>query len=378
MNITEFKSHFYGEEEFIHFNNSGQGLIPDVNRDLAIHWLQRFYREGSHSSLEAREQIEVTRQKLAVFIGASEDETSFFQTAASALSQVAFGIGLKNGDEILTWDQEYPSNFYPWRVAAEKSGARLIQIESEGWQTPLQKIINRVTGKTKVVAISWVQYQTGSVTDLKTLSQTLRHSGIWLVADVIQGVGVRPFNFHDCGFDAVCCGSHKWLCSSYGAAFMAIKRARIPELAPLAVGAMTYGTPDTEKSFAILPREDARRYEPGSKAMVPLIAMGTTLDLFASVGIGAIFGEACRLGDRLRSGLSTLGFKVVSPEGPIVAFGSSSQTTIEKVAQALKEGKVSFAQRGPGIRLSVHAYNRDAEVDRVLEILGLMSRQVPR
>ncbi|MFN7729134.1 MAG: aminotransferase class V-fold PLP-dependent enzyme [Bdellovibrio sp.] len=95
--------------------------------------------------------------QLARFIGADTSEVAFFQTTAAALSQAAMGIPLASGDEILTWDQEYPSNFYPWRMPAEKSGAKLIQVESENWLTPAQKILDRVTAKTKVIAVSWSQ-----------------------------------------------------------------------------------------------------------------------------------------------------------------------------------------------------------------------------
>ena len=372
MHLEAFKAHFCSDPEFIHFNNAGQSLIPDVNRDLAIAWLERFYKEGAFCSMEGWGQTEVTRQKLAKFIGAKTNEVAFFQTTASALSQVAASIPLKSDDEILIWDQEYPSNFYPWRIAAEKNGAKLTLVESENWQTPAQKILDRVTAKTRVIAVSWVQFQTGSVTDLRMLSQALKGSGIWLVADVIQGVGVRPFNFHESGFDVVCGGSHKWLCSSYGASFMAVKEARMMELEPHAFGAMTFGTPDTEKSFVIQPKADSSRYEPGSKSMIEVIAMGESLDLFTQFGIDNIFKESCRLGMRLQSGLKELSFEVIS-DGPIINFVTNEalkpQTKLQSIMKNLEDAKISFARRGPGVRLSLHAYNKDSEVDRILNLL---------
>jgi cysteine desulfurase/selenocysteine lyase len=370
MSIEQFKNHFYSGENFVHLNNSGQAPIPAVNRDLAQKWLNRLYSEGAFCAMEGWDETDRSREKLAQFIGAETKEVSFFQTTASALSQVAFGIPLSAGDEILTWDQEYPSNFYPWRIAAERNRAQLVQLKSENWQTPAKKILERVSDKTKAVAISWVQYQTGAVTDLKELSQALRGRNIWLVADVIQGVGVRPFNFHDSGFDVICGGSHKFLCSNYGAAFMAIRKERIKELAPLEFGAMTYGNPDTEKSFLNQPKAEALRYEPGSKAMVEIIALGATLDLFTQFGIEAISREACRLADRLRFGLKEQNFDVLSPEGPIVTFAPKSSLDLERLSQKLTDANISFARRGPGFRLSTHAFNRDSDIDRALKCLA--------
>ena len=366
ISIADFKSHFYSGNDFIHLNNSGQALIPDLNRDLAYHWLQKLYKEGAFCSNPGWDQTEITRQKLAHFIGADPTEVSFFQTTASALSQVALGLKLQPLDEILIWDQEYPTNYYPWSQAAEKNMARLIQVESENWQTPVAKILNRVTEKTRVIAVSWVQYQTGAVTDLKELSTALKGRDIWLVADVIQGVGVRPFNFRDTGFDVVCGGSHKWLCSSYGAAYMAIKKARIPELAPYEVGAMTYGTPDTVKTTTNLPKADSSRYEPGSKAMVEVIAMQASLDLLQSCGIENIFGESGRLAAKLADGLKER-FQVLT-NGPIVNFAPENPADLAAIMKKLTDAKVSYAKRGPGIRLSVHAYNRDSEIERVVNL----------
>ena len=79
MNIEEFKSHFYTGKELIHLNNAGQSLIPDVNRKLATHWLDRFYNEGAFCAQIGWDQTEFTRKKLAEFIGAHHDEVSFFQ-----------------------------------------------------------------------------------------------------------------------------------------------------------------------------------------------------------------------------------------------------------------------------------------------------------
>lgn len=370
MNVKDFKNHFYFSENQAQLNNAGQAQIPDVNKICIQKWTDRFFKEGALCAMEGWNQTEVTRNKLAKFIKANPNEVAFVQTTASALSQAAFGIPLNEGDEILTWDQEYPSNFYPWRIAAERRKAKLIQVHSTDWRTPYKSILEQVNAKTKVIAISWVQYQTGSVTDLKVLSEKLKNKNIWLVADVIQGLGVRPFDFHDSGFDIICGGSHKWLCSGYGASFFVIKQDKISSFAPLEYGAMTYGYPETEKSFSIQPKPSAHRFEPGSKAMLEVIALGETLDLFEKFGIENIFSEACRLADKLRNGLSSISYQIFSKEGPIVCFAPQKITEIDTLAELLTKNKVSFAKRGPGIRLSCHAYNRDEEIEFVLDLLN--------
>ena len=366
MNLESFKSQFYFSNEHCNFNNAGQAQIPEVYKKTLQQWLERMHREGALMSVPGWLEVEKAREKLALFLGADAEETSIQLTTASAISQAAFGIPLKEGDEILTWDQEYPSNFYPWRVAAERSKAKVVQVASDKFNTPVESILNKINDKTKVIAVSWVQYQTGSVTDLKKLSEAVKGKNIWLVADVIQGVGVRPFNFRESGFDIICGGSHKWLCSAYGAAFLLVKKERISELAPIEVGAMTYGNPDTVKSFSIDPKINSHRFEPGSKAMLEVIAMGEVAALFKSVGIENIFAEACRLADLLRAGLKKRGYTLNCTSGPIVNFTSDK---LENVVKKLTEARVAFVKRGPGIRISTHAYNRDEEVSYFFKVL---------
>jgi cysteine desulfurase/selenocysteine lyase len=404
MNISDFKLLFQTSKPasnavpWIHLNNAGVGLLPDVYVQTAKHWLDRYAHEGAHCALKMFENGESTRERLANLLGAQTDEVGFFVTTASALSQAAFGIDLRAGDEILTWDQEYPSNFYPWRIAAERAKAKVIQVESENWQTPAQKIIDRVTSKTKVIAVSWVQYQTGAVTDLKLLSEKLKGSAIWLVADIIQGAGVRPFHFQESGFDIVCGGSHKWLCSGFGAAYMLIKKNRLEELKPIEVGAMSFGTPDTPKNFTIQLKENASRFEAGSRAIIEYLAMNETLSLIQSHGVQNIFNEACRIANFMREGLKELQAPILSGssegerprqnegplqecepiqyvgsshgEGPIVTFLAPPNKQIDDIATQLSQAKVSFARRANGIRLSFHAYNTEDDVKTALAAIA--------
>tara|TARA_B110001454_G_scaffold219197_1_gene251422 strand:+ start:12998 stop:14110 length:1113 start_codon:yes stop_codon:yes gene_type:complete len=369
MEISEFKSHFFYSKEHCNLNNAGQALIPDVNQKIATQWLERFYKEGAACSMAGWAQTEVVREKLAKFLGADVNELAYFQTTASALSQAAFGIPLQEEDEILTWDQEYPSNFYPWRMAAQNAGANVIQMKSTHWQTPTETILASVTSKTKVIAISWVQYSTGAVSDLAAISKAVKGKGIWLVADIIQGAGVRPFNFKECGFDIVCGGSHKWLCSSYGGGYMLIKKERLLDITPIELGAMTYGDPDTVKSFTSEPKKTPHRFEPGSKAMIEVNAMGATIDLFSEFGIENIYKEASRLADRLRDGIKSAGGELFCAGGPIVNFKFSTPEKQKDIETRLTSARIAYAKRGPGVRLSPHAYNKDEEIDLVLNLL---------
>jgi cysteine desulfurase/selenocysteine lyase len=370
MTLAQFKEQFNKNSEYIHFNNSGQAPIPENYRQKAFEWMNRFYSEGAICASEGWHQTEITRKMISGFINAEPEEVSFFQTTASALSQAAFGISLNEGDEILTWDQEYPSNFYPWRIAAEKSGAKLIQIKSKNHDTPYQIILDQVTSKTKVIAVSWVQFISGAVTDLSALARALKGRNIWIVADVIQGLGIRPFDFKESGLDIICCGSHKWLCSGYGAAFMVTKKERLNEIFPIEFGGMTFGDPDTPKSYTNLMKTNSQKFEPGSKSMIEIIAMQESLQLISAVGLTTLYAEADRLSDLLRDALMKRNFIVRQPQsGPIVSFETGNTIKDQEIYNWLLSQKISVAYRGKGIRVSIHGFNHDHEVYRMIETL---------
>ena len=96
-----------------------------------------------------------------------------------------------------------------------------------------------------------------------------------------------------------------------------------------------------------------------------------TIDLIQDVKVSNILAEASRLANKLRSGLKDIGFSVVDHEGPFVNFYSQFGEKIKEAEQKLKQAQIAYApHRGPGIRLSTHAYNRDAEIEYLLNKLS--------
>lgn len=368
--------------QFIHFNNAGISPLSRPAYQSVQHWAERLYKEASQCVMDGMGAIEKTRADLAKLLGANPESTSFYANTASALSQVAFGLSLQPGHEILLWDQEYPSNFYPWKEVAERSGAILkIARSGKNFETPVETLISCINQKTKVVAVSWVQFQTGAITDLKRLTDTTRSRGIFTVADIIQGAGLLPFDFKESGLDAACGGSHKWLTSPLSTGYLLLREEHIERLNPIAVGAMTFGSPETPTNQHAKAKSNSHRFEPGAKSILDIAAFGASIELFQQVGLARIAQEAEWLARRLVHGLRERGYLINTPhgshhQGGIVNFAPGADSkfkTFAEIESALssRQGpQVSHSMRGPGIRFSVHAFNTKEEVDRVLELLA--------
>lgn len=368
----QFRSGFAIEREVLLFNNAGVAPMC-LSAEAAIQRMSQHLRHGWFDLDNAFRQYEQARVSFARLTGARTEDVSLMQTCAAAISQVALGLHLRPGDEIVTTDQEYPSNAYPWYVAAQRSNALLRVVQSQpDLSLPTESVLAAIGPQTRVVAVSWVQFQTGAVLDLAALSQACRRYGAWLVVDAIQGLGVLPFDLLTMGVDAVCGGAHKWLCGPLGQGVLALAPGRAAELQPLLHGAMTYGTPEEAVDPRKTPRPDAKRFEPGSPPLLSAVATGAAIDRLLSFGIDQLHQAALAISDRLITGLATRGAKLLLPVGsalrsPIVTF--VPRQDLASVAARLSAHKVAFARRAGGIRLAPHAFNLPIEVERFFAIL---------
>lgn len=368
-NLEYFKSRFHKGEK-IHLNNGGLSPISKDAKEKVVYWANRFYEEGFYTDHDYMNDVLHARTSLATLLGCTHSEIAFFQSTAGAISQLAFEFPLKADDEILMWDNEYGSNLYPWQEAANKKGAKVHFIKTqENLNTAVDELIKNITSKTRVIAISWVQFLTGAITDIQKLSKITKEKNIFLFCDVIQGVGIFELKMNEWGIDAMAGGSHKWLYSPVGVGYLALNSKYHSMIKPHNYGSSTFGTCDDPVSLVCMPKNDALKYEPGSKQVLEITALGASTDLILKVGVETIAHETFRLATKLRRGLEELGYFVHSPfsvdshQSAFVNFIPKSKT------REILDSICNYAIRGPGIRLSPSAHNTDAEIERVLGVL---------
>jgi len=374
MSLQNFRAGFaQGASTLVHLNNAGLAPSSRVGGDQVRYWMQRFESEGMHCNDDYMAAIEKARGQLALLAGAKPHQIAFFQSTAGAISQVAFGMSLNASDEVLVWDQEYASNLYPWKVACDRSGAKLVRATSEAdGSTPIENLLAKVTARTKVIAVSWIQFQTGAEMDVKKLAEFAKPRGIFTLIDIIQGFGIMPFDFTELGIDAACGGSHKWLVSPVGVGFLMLRSERLPQIKPINIGAMTYGTCDDPSDLSCPPKTDSTKFEAGSKQVLEITALGANCQWLSACGVETLRDEAFRLAEKLRQALLDLGWNLHQPQVGNRAFVNFShkKNSPQQVAHVLKKNRISYALRGPGIRLSPHAFNVDADIERAIEALA--------
>ncbi|MCC7071454.1 MAG: aminotransferase class V-fold PLP-dependent enzyme [Deltaproteobacteria bacterium] len=360
-----------GNDARVHLNNAGVAPLYPRGLAAARHALE-LMQGGSHEVLELFALHDRARATLARLLGAPSDDVAFFSSCSAAISQVAFGMRLKPGDEIVLPDQEYPSNAYPWHVAAKGAGARVVVVAScADWSLDSARLLEAIGPRTRVVAVSWVQFSTGATADLHALAAAAHGVGAWLVVDAIQGLGVIPFDQPASGADVVCGGGHKWLCGPLGLGFLSARAEVRDALEPLAVSATTFGTPDDPVDATKPARRDRRRFEPGNPLVLASSAAAGSAEQLLEVGIKVAHAEALGLRALVVEEAARRGFEVRPGGGPvqspIVTFVPDVDPA--RLVEGLRARGVSVAPRGGGVRVAPHAHNTVADVERLFALV---------
>ncbi len=362
--LLEFKKSFTSDHTRLHLNNAGLSIISSPARDKIHYWADRFFAEGFYTDRDYMQDVDHTRSSLAQLIGCHKNEISFYTSTAYAISQLCFQFPLQKDDEVLMWDIEYSSNLYPWIEAAKRNQAKVVFAHSNNFQVETDSLINSITDKTKVIAISWLQFQTGTKTQLEKVSDVCKKQNIFFFVDIMQGLGLHPFDMKKLGIDACAGGSHKWLVSPVGVGFLALDQKHINMIRPHNIGSSTYGTCDDPSDLTCLPKTDSTKFEAGSKQILEITALGASIDLILKTKVEVIEKEVLRLSSKLNQGLLDLGFESINLNTSIVNFIPRSDTE-----KRLHDIPCLFAKRGMGFRLSPHAHNTDLDIEKVLRSL---------
>ena len=323
--------------------------------------------------------VEACRSTVARLINATSDEVALVKNTGEGISIVARGLDWQAGARIITTAVEYPANIYPWMDLQQTHGVELVMIpethQPDGSVLVSDDAIIAAIDhpRTRMVALSHVQYASGQRMDVARIGRRCRERGVLFCVDAIQSIGVLPVDVQSMSIDFLSADGHKWMLGPEGAGVFYIRKALLERVRPLSVGWMNVINAQDYGNYDFTLRPDARRYECGSWNIPGFLALGASLELLASVGIDVIFDRVRRLGDRLIAGLRRRGWRVISPRSEIatsaaVAF-DSTRFAMQQVYESLRAQRIEVALREGRLRASPHFYNTDEQIDRLIDAL---------
>ncbi|MCC6272344.1 MAG: aminotransferase class V-fold PLP-dependent enzyme [Deltaproteobacteria bacterium] len=374
--IENYRKLFPVTRDWIYLNHAG---VAPISRRVA-EAVELFNREAlEHGYTQAarwHKRIEEIRATCARLIGAEAGEIAFVKNTSHGLSLIARGLGLKEGDEVLISEAEFPSNVYPW-MALEKSGVVLKKIPARGAELDLGHLERLITEKTRVVSLSSVQYGSGYRLPVAEIGRLCRDTGIYFMLDAIQSLGAFPLDVDRDRVDFLAADAHKWLLGHEGIGVLYVRKALIEKIEPALLGWNSVVQPlDFDRVHFEL-RPDAGRFEEGSHNSLSIYGLGAAVELLLEAGIPRIADRILSLTGRLIAGLQELDLELASPlleaqRSGIVSFRLPEDPegkALPALERRLHAERVYATVRRRGLRLSPHFYNTMEEMDRVLALI---------
>ena len=262
-----------------------------------IEAIEKYYKNnnanphrGAYSlSIEATEQYENTRTKIAEFINAKHrEEIIFSKNATESLNLIAYSYGiekLKKDEEVVISIMEHHSNLVPWQKVTKKTGSKLKYMYiNENYEIPDEEIENKITEKTKIVGITHISNVLGTINNIKKIIKYAHKKGAIVIVDASQSIPHIKIDVQDLNADFLVFSGHKML-APLGIGVLYGKREILNNMTPFLMGGdMIEYVYEQETTFAPLPN----KFEAGTQNVEGVIGLGAAIDYIQKIGYDKI------------------------------------------------------------------------------------------
>ena len=377
----------------VYLDNGASAQKPQVVIDAITtaysHEYANVHRGLHYLSNLATDKYEAVRGKVARFVNAaSEDEIVFNSGTTEAINLVAYSWAMPQmqaGDEIILSVMEHHANIVPWHFLRERQGVviKWVDVDATGALDP-QAVIDAITPRTKLIAITHMSNVLGTVVDVKTITTEAHARGVAVLVDGSQAAVHMPVDVQDIGCDFYCLTGHK-LYGPSGSGAVYIKTARMEEMRPFIGGGdmIREVTKDT-----VVYNDPPMKFEAGTPGIVQTIGLGVALDYMTSVGLDKIAAHEASLRDYAVAKLAGLNWITVQgttpDKGAIFSFTMDGaahahdiSTILDKKGVAVRAGQhccgplMEHMGLNATCRASFGMYNTTEEIDIWIDALEL-------
>ena len=361
--------------DLIYLNHAAVAPWPERTRRAVESFARENTVEGARHYPRWLKTEEQLRMRLALLINApAPTDIALLKNTSEGLSVIAYGLDWCQGDNIVSSDEEFPSNRIVWESLSGK-GVALRQVHLAEGMTPEDALIGRMDRNTRVLAVSSVQYASGLRLDLKRLGEHCRAHGILFCVDAIQSVGAIATDVQADLIDFLVADGHKWMLGPEGVALFYCRSALRDQLRLYQYGwhmveeLLDYDRTDWQISGT------ARRFECGSPNMLGIHALNASLSLLLEYGMEQVESRLLENSRFLQRAISQREqYELLSPrtEGRFAGITTFRHRTraSEQLYNYLTRGGVVCARRGGGVRLSPHFYTDKATLQKLAMMIG--------
>ncbi len=371
--IENVRNEFDFADNAVYLNAASVGPLPKRTRAALDAYYDVTQRIPWKSDNELNGAFHSVRESSATLLHTDIENVTYGYNTGYGVNVAAFGFQLEPGDEIVIGAKEFPANVYPWMALKDK-GVKVRFVHHEGSAPTIEDYASVVTPKTKVIAVSFVQFYNGAKLPLAKLSELAKSVGAYFVVDAIQGLGAEPLDFDQLEIDVLSAGAQKWMLSPLGVGLIAVSPRARESMRPIM---QSWLSVDWEDFFDLFQYDKpvfsgARRFTTGTAPAAHLIAFAESLRMLLEIGIENIQQHTHSLLNNLIDKLqSDSRYEILSPlaeesRSSILSFTCSNYLELFK---NLQKENIICAQREGGIRIAPHCYSNSADIERLISFL---------
>ncbi|HEY6944195.1 MAG TPA: aminotransferase class V-fold PLP-dependent enzyme [Candidatus Acidoferrum sp.] len=377
---TDWRQEWFEFEDATYLNLAGQSPLPraSIRAVQAALEAKKFpHHKTDATYFEVPNRI---RENIAKLIGGKPEEIALTSGASAGAAAVAYALEWQPGDEVIVAKGEFPLQYTTWKPMEEREGVKMRIVAPRGRFISADDLIAAMTPRTRVVSVSLVRYDDGSLLDAPRVAEACHRQSALLLLDVSQCCGAMPMDVHKLGADFLVCAGYKWLLSSFGTGFFWIKSEHLATVRP---GPFYWMAVQGSDNFSALnfddpkPAPNAKRWDAPEWASYfnfNLAAMDTSVELVSRMGPERVAAHNRRLVDfmfeRLPKDRCIPGSPLdAAQRGPYGCFSARSREKTAELYQRLRNENVIVSLREGNIRVSPHLYNTERDIDRLISVI---------
>lgn len=317
------------------------------------------------------------REVTAEMLGADADEIAVTGNTTEGVNIAVNGVALDPGDGVVTTSIEHGGGLIPAYWTRERRGTdvRIVPIAgADGPGAVVERFDQAMDERTRLVILSEISYATGQLLPVAEIARVAHARGATVVVDGAQTAGHVPIDVHAMGVDAYAVPSHKWLCGPAGAGMLYVRRDRIADIDPVKVSHRAAETYDFEGGFEPL-RDRVTKFEVSTMSTPVIAGTVAAIEQYLESGIEATWDRVRELTryaeERFEgiAGVTIIGSRHEAMRTGLFVFRAAGLDPAELSAYLQGAGGVvcRTVRQLEAVRLSLHVYNVEAEIERAAE-----------
>ena len=369
------RSQYPSLRDSVYLNQASLGLIGQPAVAAMHSFLENVARHGNLYMSDSDEinYWHALREVASRLLHNDSSRIAIVAGASELLGQFPWLFRLKPNATILVVSSDFPAITRPWIRQSHFENHRVRFVDDLPDRDLTDEIMNAIDETTGVIAVSSVQYATGTLVDVRRLAKGARKVGAFLIVDATQAAGAMMVDTSTLEADAVVTSGYKWLGGHGGVALAVVSESLLKQL-PILAGWMSAPNPFDFDAKSALFASDARRFTQSTMSYVSFAGLTVSIEQLLALGENRIEAHARQLGAMLVDGAREYGWEPfhgvhgVAASPHIISLAHSRKSARETVKK-LRDQKIICSARGERIRVSLAPYNDASDVIKLLQAL---------